>query len=361
MPLRDEPLDIWLWADEMRPLGVGESAFASTGLDAVQRILDRTPAGTRPDYYKEHHWLFATGNRCVALRPGVLRRAERIYRQVMERGGTGGGNLQEALLVLIGYSSDPGSLPFWEELLAVRRARDRFAKDRRTLALAAVALLVIRGREEAAAMEVLRVALSHDEPEARSMAALYLRRAWQRTGATPPKAVLDDLNRLATADGKFEPRFMARRALAELGQPLPLENRGGAYRFKVWHKWHPNVYQVIELASEQTLHGLHAAILTAWDWGDEHLYAFYLNNRRYDPTFEFDHHACDDAPAYAEDVRLGELGLRLRQRLLFLFDFGDNHEFVVQVVGIREEAGDGPFPRFIDSVGDPMPQYPAYG
>jgi hypothetical protein len=48
---------------------------------------------------------------------------------------------------------------------------------------------------------------------------------------------------------------------------------------KVWRK--------IEIGAEQTLEDLHLAIQAAYDWGNDHLYSFFMNNKAWDPSSEY--------------------------------------------------------------------------
>jgi len=64
----------------------------------------------------------------------------------------------------------------------------------------------------------------------------------------------------------------------------------------------------------------------------------------------------------AGDVRvttLAALNLKLRKTFLYLFDYGDEWRFKVQLVKINQQADAGAqYPRVVESVGDPPPQYP---
>jgi hypothetical protein len=48
------------------------------------------------------------------------------------------------------------------------------------------------------------------------------------------------------------------------------------------------------------------------------------------------------------------------QKLLYFFDYGDSHEFDVQVVRIDSSAPPGKYPRIVARQGQPPPQYPDY-
>ena len=51
-------------------------------------------------------------------------------------------------------------------------------------------------------------------------------------------------------------------------------------------------------------------------------------------------------------------GLRLKQRWLYLFDYGDQHEFDVQLIATSSDQPRGEYPRLIEQHGQMPPQYP---
>jgi hypothetical protein len=64
------------------------------------------------------------------------------------------------------------------------------------------------------------------------------------------------------------------------------------------------------------------------------------------------------------DVRtttLDSLKLKVGQTFLYLFDYGDEWHFQVRVHAINDSAPAGQYPRIVDSVGDPPPQYGEWG
>jgi hypothetical protein len=56
---------------------------------------------------------------------------------------------------------------------------------------------------------------------------------------------------------------------------------------------------------------------------------------------------------------IGALGLVVNHKFLYLFDYGDNHRFEVEVVGLTPEAerGKRAYPRVIESTGEAPEQY----
>jgi shikimate kinase len=118
-----------------------------------------------------------------------------------------------------------------------------------------------------------------------------------------------------------------------------------------------SIYRVIELRSEQDLDDLHSAIQSAFHWDSDHLYSFFMNGQRYDERYAF---ACpyeDDSPRSTDEAMIGELGLVVGHKFLYFFDYGDCHEFDVEVLSIRPRAGRGQYPRIAESKGRAPAQY----
>jgi hypothetical protein len=353
----NDPLERWLWT---HPSGMSKKAKAEilermrSTFKRLTELIDKTPSTARPKYRNVN--IYGLSRMNIVVPPSDLAYAEGLYRQIVLRGGAGSSWVQEGLLELIGGSSNPASVPFWQELLKPSRARDSFSNKRRTYALASFALLAIRA-SASRAIEALQEAMADAHPETRAMAAQYLSRVYLETGRTANNEVIEALTALAVNDQEFEPRFMARRALASLEQELPTDNSGGAYELKVWHSRDWTVFRIIKIASEQTLDDLHHAIQDAWQWDADHLYSFYMNGKIHDVRYEIAHECTEGAVAYTYEMTLGELGLKPRQKFLYFFDYGDSHEFWVTVKRIHPEAGPDPLPHIVDGKGDPMPQY----
>jgi hypothetical protein len=59
------------------------------------------------------------------------------------------------------------------------------------------------------------------------------------------------------------------------------------YTFNVALQGAGRVSRKIEIGAEQTLADLHLAIQNAYEWGDDHLYSFFMNNKAWDPSSEY--------------------------------------------------------------------------
>lgn len=179
-------------------------------------------------------------------------------------------------------------------------------------------------------------------------------------------------------------------------------------------------WRKIELRADQMLHDLHMAIQHAFEWDNDHLYAFYMSGKAWDSKSEyrlpeghtpwgefiedddeddelelleltpeereaqlrrffgedtdltlaemeakmtdfwesFWEEVAESGPGNALETELSALNLQPKQEFMYLFDFGDEHRFKVRVHAINEPAGPAAdYPRLVETVGDSPPQY----
>ena len=94
----------------------------------------------------------------------------------------------------------------------------------------------------------------------------------------------------------------------------------------------PMIWRRLLVPADLTLYGLHRAIQIAFGWEDYHLHAFKLHGRRYGTMWTGERHRHEDG----REVALADLELRLRQKVLYEYDFGDLWEHEVRVETRRE-------------------------
>jgi hypothetical protein len=154
-----------------------------------------------------------------------------------------------------------------------------------------------------------------------------------------------------------DPDLVSARALpAVVPATTPTMSEAQTYRFKVSYRGADDVWFIIETSAKHTLDDLHDAIIDAADFDDDHLHAFFLSGRAWDKDTEYGH---GDA-RYSSAISIGKLQLRMKQRFLYLFDFGDQHEFDVQ---LSETSPEPPRdarsrPRIVEKHDEMPPQYP---
>lgn len=150
--------------------------------------------------------------------------------------------------------------------------------------------------------------------------------------------------------------FKALFAESELQRTLPREETGfvdGTYVFKVALRG--GLWRRIEISADDTLLSLHRSIQEAYEFDDDHLYAFFMNGKRWSKemfTSPYD----EDGP-HVNQVRIGELGLYVGQKILYLFDFGDEWRFQVRLEYIRAEGPKPSRPRIVEKKGKAPNQY----
>lgn len=127
------------------------------------------------------------------------------------------------------------------------------------------------------------------------------------------------------------------------------------YRLKVYPKGRGReVYRVIEIGGNESLDNLCGAILEAYDFSDEHLYEFCMDNRMYNEANFQSHPEYKGQPS--TKIKIDQLGLGEGQTFSLHYDFGDDWMFVISVQKI-EKSKENFVPFVLKSKGT-IEQYP---
>ena len=132
------------------------------------------------------------------------------------------------------------------------------------------------------------------------------------------------------------------------------EPKKGTYVFRVSLG---RIWRKIALSDEHTLDDLHLAIQEAFDFDNDHLYAFYMDTRRRSENCYSDPRG--ERPPYADDALLSQLDLFVGQSIRYLFDFGDCWEFDVSLLEIADRSHKGG-PEILAGKGESPEQYPQW-
>jgi hypothetical protein len=125
-----------------------------------------------------------------------------------------------------------------------------------------------------------------------------------------------------------------------------------------------DIWREIEIAGNQPLTLLGQAIQRAFAFDDDHLWAFFLSGKAWDEKTEYGMKLPygDSPPNDAVKTLIRDLplpGAAGKKEFLFLFDFGDNWEFGVKLIGTSQELhATEAYPRIANSQGEAPPQYP---
>jgi len=150
----------------------------------------------------------------------------------------------------------------------------------------------------------------------------------------------------------FVPLF----ADGELQRTLPREGVrfvDGTYVFKV--ALARDLWRRIEISADDTLLSLHRSIQEAYQFDDDHLYSFFMDGKRW--SRERFTSPYDDEGPHVDEPRIGELGLYVGQDILYLFDYGDEWEFRVELEEIRREGPKPGAPKVVVKKGRSPKQY----
>jgi hypothetical protein len=109
------------------------------------------------------------------------------------------------------------------------------------------------------------------------------------------------------------------------------------------------ISRVIQFSSQHTLEAVHEAIQEAYNFANDHLYVFNLNSELWSETNYY--HPESFMKPTANEIKLGELNLYPGQQFTYLFDFGDQWEFFIEVLEIKENEPEVRVPKLIKKTG----------
>ena len=124
----------------------------------------------------------------------------------------------------------------------------------------------------------------------------------------------------------------------------------------------PRLYRDIEIDGKATLHALAEAITSAFKFDFDHAFGFFsrLTGHVYDSPVRYELFADSGADAQSQSVKRTHVVRafpRVGSKMLFLFDYGDEWRFLVEVVGQREAVNEGFFTRVVGTAGKAPRQY----
>jgi hypothetical protein len=147
--------------------------------------------------------------------------------------------------------------------------------------------------------------------------------------------------------------------------PAKPATAGGTLMFRATWSGRSSVYRDIEIDAGKSLYDLAAAIVRSFDFDFDHAFGFYSGKTRSTLMRAL--------PKYELFVDMGEetegaLGVkgtnitaalpRIGRQMTFLFDYGDDRLFKVELRGKGQKAAGRRYPRTLASQGDAPEQYP---
>lgn len=130
-------------------------------------------------------------------------------------------------------------------------------------------------------------------------------------------------------------------------------NKKGTYVLKV--SLDKNLWRKLKVSHNTTFHELHLMIQLAFDFDNDHMYAFYTGTSYSNGKEFYSANPLGESDEY-EDLTIEDAEIYKGQQFVYLFDFGDMWEFKIQVMDfIENEEAD---PQIIERKGKSPQQYP---
>ncbi|MEL6579589.1 MAG: plasmid pRiA4b ORF-3 family protein [Cyanobacteria bacterium J06621_12] len=134
-----------------------------------------------------------------------------------------------------------------------------------------------------------------------------------------------------------------------------IKSIAGVYIFKVaWHQ----IWRRIAISSDMTLWDLSQLILQSVDFDSDHLDMFSYKDQL-GKTVQVVHPYMEESPS-TDETKIADLPLEVGSVMEYLFDFGDNWEFELQLEEIQEELRPS-YGKIIAHHGQAPEQYPDWG
>ena len=138
----------------------------------------------------------------------------------------------------------------------------------------------------------------------------------------------------------------------------------GTHILRVALRDRPSVHRDIEIDSGKSLAKLAEAIVGAFDFAFDHAFGFYPDTKsravmRGRPAYELfaDMGEATEARSVRK-TRIGDAFRELGQAMVFLFDYGDEWLFRVELTALGRKAAKVRYPRVLAKAGPSPVQYP---
>lgn len=122
------------------------------------------------------------------------------------------------------------------------------------------------------------------------------------------------------------------------------------------------LYRDIEMSSSSTLAELAEAIVTAFGFDMDHAYGFYskLTGKLFDSPRRFELFADLEGSGSrsVKRTRVITAFQKVGSAMTFLYDYGDEWRFRVEVVATGQARPGAGYPRIVSKLGKAPPQYP---
>jgi hypothetical protein len=102
----------------------------------------------------------------------------------------------------------------------------------------------------------------------------------------------------------------------------------------------PIIWRRLLVRSDSTIADLHCTLQTAFSWSDDHLHRFLIHGKQYGVAYL-------DGITFRDDprlIKLSNLGLRVKEKFLYEYDFNDQWRHLIRVEAILPSESDQSYP-----------------
>lgn len=117
-------------------------------------------------------------------------------------------------------------------------------------------------------------------------------------------------------------------------------------------------YRHIKISGDSTLFDLHLAIIDAFDFYDDHLHVFFMDNKIWSKRESYYDERASESGYTTSEITLEELELSVGKQFKYVFDFGD--EWLLQCKVLKRLNEPNVKTQIIKSIGESPEQYPEY-
>lgn len=116
-------------------------------------------------------------------------------------------------------------------------------------------------------------------------------------------------------------------------------NKMKVYIFNARPLWTDTYNCRLRLSEGETLCDIHDYLQNALEWDNDHMYSFFLDNKFWNRKTEYSANPMGEGSA---DICLGNLNLIEKQKIAYVFDYGDENRFelFLEKIELRDHLGD---------------------
>lgn len=120
------------------------------------------------------------------------------------------------------------------------------------------------------------------------------------------------------------------------------------YQLEIWlHEIEPRIWRKFEVPANIRLDKLHDVIQDVMGWTDSHLHSFNVGQDEYSMPYPGDE-AYNEGVLDETKAKLTDLVGRPKDRFVYVYDYGDNWEHIVELVEMKEPQKGVKYPVCLD-------------